>query len=470
MSIILQYLYNGHLEEDVMEDIVLHSDAEHAILRKKERRIIMLIFKDNRPDTVTSTFGNGYCAQALVQGSWGFASTTQKEHMKETLERAEFLAAHSRRYKLRKIELYPVVSCTGTWESPGITEVNEATISELCELIRSCQEEVMGLPGIISSTININIITDVSHLWTSQGSSIAQRIQRIVGTMSMVAREGGDMASYYTEFGGQYVSELMSTDLLREKSMHCGKICQNLLHRSLPPSKSTEVVLDPTLVGFLVHEAVGHAAEADIALSGSCLLGKSGKKVAPESVSITDNPQYPSGPGSYGYDDEGVPTQPTMLIDEGMVSGFLHNRETAHIMDAVPHGHARAWNFSCEPVIRMSNTYLNSGDYTFSELVEQVQDGYLIAAGHMGGESDYNGEFTIGTGYCEKIDGGSLTGEIFKGPVVTGNAFQVLNTIEGIGNQDLFEMRAATCGKTQPAFVGVGGPPIKTCVTVRGGG
>jgi TldD protein len=139
-------------------------------------------------------------------------------------------------------------------------------------------------------------------------------------------------------------------------------------------------------------------------------------------------------------------------------------------MGAIPHGNARAWNFSCEPVIRMSNTYLQSGDHTFEELIEHVQHGYLVAAGHMGGESDYNGEFTIGTGYCQKIEKGDLTGEVYAGPVITGNAFDVLSNIEGIGNSRLFELKAATCGKNQPAFVGVGGPPIHTLAMFRGRG
>jgi TldD protein len=454
--------------EDIMQDIVLNADVDLAIMRKKERRIIMLIFKDNRPETVTSTFGNGYCARALVHGSWGFASTTREDQLQNTLERAEMLATHSRKYKNTEIELAPLIPSKGTWQSHGIVELGESTITELCELICVCQQEVMDQPSIVSSTININIITDSSTLCTSEGSFITQKEQRVLGTISTVGRDNGDMASYYTEFGGQYRSDIVSGPFIKEKSLLCAEICQSLIRSPLPPSGRTEVVLDPTLVGFLVHEAVGHAAEADIALGGSCLLGKTGQRVAAESVSITDDPCYLGGPGSYGYDDEGVPARPTALIHEGTFSGFLHNRETAFSMGAEPHGNARAWNFSCEPVIRMSNTYLHPLDHTLEELVEGVHDGYLVTAGHMGGESDYNGEFTIGTGYCQKIEQGALTEERFKGPVITGNAFEVLNHIHAIGNRELFEVRAATCGKTQPAFVGVGGPPIKTHVMFRG--
>jgi TldD protein len=453
-----------------MEDCVLHSEADLAIVRKKERKIVMIIFKDNRPETVTSTFGNGYCARALVHGSWGFASTTRREQLKDTLKRAELLAARSRPYKKKKIGLAPISPHKGSWESPGITSFDEWRITALCESIGACQQDVLDLPHIVSSTINVNIITDSQILCSSEGSYITQREQRIVGTISTVGRDAGDMASYYSEFGGQYGSEMLSPHFLSEKTLQCAEICQNLIHRPLPPSGKTEVVLDPTLVGFLVHEAVGHAAEADIALSGSCLLGKVGHTIAAESVSIIDNPRYTAAPGSYGYDAECVPTQATTLIDKGVFSEFLHDRETARTMGAIPHGNARAWNFSCEPVIRMSNTYLQAGDQTFEELIEPVKSGYLVSAGHMGGESDYNGEFTIGTGYCQKIEQGNLTEEIFTGPVVTGNAFDVLSTIRGIGNSTLFELKAATCGKTQPAFVGVGGPPIRTHITFRGGG
>ncbi|MBU7031566.1 MAG: TldD/PmbA family protein [Theionarchaea archaeon] len=453
-----------------MQEIVLNSDVDLAIMRKKERRIIMIIFKDNRPETVTSTFGNGYCARVLVDGSWGFASTTREDQLRDILKKARTLALHSRNYKHSKIELAPLAPSKGTWKSQRIVESSESAITELCELIGACQQRVLDQPSIVSSTINLNLITDSSMLCTSEGSFITQKEQRILGTISTVGREKGDMASYYTEFGGQYGSDMLSESSIEEKCMQCFRICQTLLHSPLPPSGKTEVVLDPTLVGFLVHEAVGHAAEADIALGGSCLLGKTGQRIAAESVTITDNPCYLGAPGSYGYDDEGVPARPTALLDRGVVSGFLHNRETSFYMGAEPHGNARAWNFSCEPVIRMSNTYLHPQDLTLEELIEDVHDGYLVSAGHMGGESDYNGEFTIGTGFCQKIEHGVLTEKKFKGPVITGNAFEVLHDITSIGNREVFEIRAATCGKTQPAFVGVGGPPVKTHVMFRGGG
>ncbi|MBU7010372.1 MAG: TldD/PmbA family protein [Theionarchaea archaeon] len=451
-----------------MDDIVVKTRGEWAVLREVKRRIIMLVFKDSIPETVTSTFGKGFCARALVEGSWGFASTTKREDLAQALASAEELARRSQNLKKQSVTLAPVSPCRGNWHSPGVKGgFHESAIKELCESIISCQQEMQQVKNVVSSTVSFNIVTDTKTLCTSEGTHITQKEHRILGTISAVARNS-QIASFNKSFGGQYGSEFLSKNILEAESQACAKIASRLTECSLPPSGATDVVLDSNLVGFLVHEAVGHTAEADIGMGGSYLYGKEGHTVAAESVTIVDDPSYPAGPGSFGYDEEGVLARGTILIKEGKFEKFLHNRETAFQMQAEPRGNARAWNFSCEPLIRMSNTFLEPGDHEYEELIEKVDDGYLVVAGYMGGQSDFNGEFMFGTGFCQKIEGGTLTDDLYRGPVITGNAFEVLQDIEAIGNSETFEFNIAICGKDQPAFVGVGGPPIKTKAVLRG--
>ncbi len=450
-----------------MDDIVVKTCGEWAVLREVKRRIIMLVFKESIPETVTSTFGKGFCARALVEGSWGFASTTKRDDLAQALIRAEELARRSQNFKKQSVTLAPVNPCRGDWHSPGVKgEFHESAIKELCELIISCQQEMQQVKNVVSSTVSFNIVTDTKTLCTSDGSYTTQKEHRILGSISVVARNS-QIASFNKSFGGQYGSEFLSKNILETESQYCAEIASRLTDCSLPPSGVTDVVLDSNLVGFLVHEAVGHTAEADIAMGGSYLYGKENHTVAAESVTIADDPTF-LGPGSFGYDEEGVPAHRTTLIKEGKFKKFLHNRESAFQMQAEPAGNARAWNFSCEPLIRMSNTFLEPGDHTYEEIIEKVDDGYLVVAGYMGGQSDFNGEFMFGTGFCQKIEGGTLTDEMYRGPVITGNAFEVLQDIEAVGNLKTFDINIAICGKDQPAFVGVGGPPIKTKVVLRG--
>lgn len=453
-----------------MEDVVTRTGGEWAVLREMERRIVMLVFKDGRPETITSTFGKGFSARVLADGSWGFASTTREEELGEILERAEKLAHCSRALKKRRITLAPVNPSRGSWSSPGVKgEFHESALKELSEQIVSCQQEMRQVKDVVSTSINVNIVTDTRIICTSEGGLVHQKEFRILGTISAVARAGAQMACFNKSLGGQYGEEFLSEALLESESMRCARIASSLTRCHFPPSGLRDVVLDSHLVGFLVHEAVGHAAEADIALGGSYLLDKQGQKVAAASVSIADDPTCSFAPGSFGYDDEGVRAGRTTLIGAGVFQHFLYNREAAFQMEAEPRGNARAWNFSCEPLVRMSNTFLEPRDYSLEELIEEVGEGYLITAGEMGGESDFNGEFMVGTGCAQEIEGGALTGRMYRGPVITGNAFDVLQHIEAVGDSRSFEFNIATCGKDQPAFVGVGGSPIKTKVVLRGG-
>jgi TldD protein len=132
------------------------------------------------------------------------------------------------------------------------------------------------------------------------------------------------------------------------------------------------------VVGVFVHEAFGHLAEADLTLSGSILLNKLGKRIASDVVTFYDDGTIEGAFGSFKYDDEGVPTQKTPLVKEGIVVGLMHNRETARKFDAEPTGNARAENFRFEPIIRMRNTFLEPRDHSFEELVEDVKFGYYL--------------------------------------------------------------------------------------------
>jgi TldD protein len=225
-----------------------------------------------------------------------------------------------------------------------------------------------------------------------------------------------------------------------------------------------DVVLEDRIVGILAHEAVGHTAEADLVHSGSYLTDKLGQKISTDKITLVDDGRFPSGFGTMKYDDEGTPTEKTIIIEKGVVKGFMHSRETALEFGVSPTGNARAWSFEYDPIIRMRNTYIEPRDETLEELLKDIKDGYFLR-GAGDGQADSNGEFMFGTQEAVKIKNGELK-ESYRGATISGNAFDVLKNVNGVG-KDL-KINIGMCGKEQTNYVGMGGPHLRTKVLVGG--
>jgi len=239
-----------------------------------------------------------------------------------------------------------------------------------------------------------------------------------------------------------------------------------LVSAPVAPGGVFPVILENRVVGLLAHEAVGHCAEADLVHGGSFLAGKTGERVASPLVTLVDDGRYPSGFGTMKYDDEGVPTQKTVLIEKGVVKGFMHSRETAHDFNVKPTGNARAWNFEFDPIIRMRNTYIEKGDQSLEELAEEVKDGYFLMGG-LSGQADFTGEFTFSIQEAVHIRSGEFQ-EPLRGVTISGNAFEVLKQVDAVSKD--FDMQTGLCGKEQVNFVGIGGPSLRTKVLMGGAG
>ena len=164
------------------------------------------------------------------------------------------------------------------------------------------------------------------------------------------------------------------------------------------------------------------------------------------------------------YDDEGTPTEKTVVIEKGVVKGFLHSRETAHEFKVRATGNARAWNFEFDPIIRMRNTYIEAGDQSVEELADGIKEGYFLK-GSIGGQADLTGEFMFATQEAVLIKNGELQ-ESLRGVTISGNAFEVLKQVDAVGKD--FIMRTGLCGKEQVNYAGIGGPSLRTKVLMGG--
>ena len=229
-----------------------------------------------------------------------------------------------------------------------------------------------------------------------------------------------------------------------------------------------QVVLGGMMGGMLAHEAVGHTVEADLVLGGSVAGPNLNKRVASELVTLTDFAHtYEGGPAPLPVylDDEGVKAEDAVLIKDGILTGYMNNRETAQRFGVSPAGNARAWMFSDEPIIRMRNTCILPGKNTLEELIASVDDGYyLIDSGN--GQADLTGEFMFGVTCGYEIKHGKL-GRALLDTTVSGVAFDMLKTVDMVS--DTVEWSSSGfCGKKQMIPVGMGGPCMRCMIMIGG--
>ena len=229
-----------------------------------------------------------------------------------------------------------------------------------------------------------------------------------------------------------------------------------------------ECILDAELGGILAHEAIGHTTEADLVLGGSIAAQYMDKNVASPLVTLVDFANTALGetcPIPLYVDDEGTKAEDAVIIDQGVLKSYLHNKESALHFQTNPTGNARAWAFSDEPLIRMRNTAIMPGKDSLESMINSIEDGYYLIRPNNG-QADTTSEFMFGVVLGYEIKNGKLGRAIFD-TTISGIAFDVLKTVSMVSN-DMKWTVSGMCGKKQPMPVGMGGPAIKCRVNIGG--
>jgi TldD protein len=228
------------------------------------------------------------------------------------------------------------------------------------------------------------------------------------------------------------------------------------------------VVMNSGTGGVLLHEAVGHGLEVDHVHKGASVYsGKIGERVAATIVSASDNPTRPGLWGSYDYDDEGTPSQATLLIEDGVLRGYLYDRHEAMKDGVTSTGNGRRQSFRNVPIPRMSNTYIEPGADTHEDIITSTSKG-LYAAKMGGGQVDpTTGDFVFSVSEGYLIENGEL-GSAVRGAVLVGNGPRTLEIIDAVG--DDLSHEEGTCGKDgQGVPVTTGGPTFRIAELTVGG-
>jgi TldD protein len=236
------------------------------------------------------------------------------------------------------------------------------------------------------------------------------------------------------------------------------------------PAGTMDVVLGPGWPGILLHEAIGHGLEGDFnRKKTSAFSDRIGERVAIEGVTVVDDGTIAERRGSLNVDDEGTPTQRTVLIEDGILRGYMQDRQNARLMGVSSTGNGRRESYAHLPMPRMTNTFMLAGEDDPEEIVRSVQNG-LYAATFGGGQVDItSGKFVFSASEAYRIEGGAITSPV-KGATLIGNGPDVLLRVSRIGHDLELDRGVGTCGKDgQSVPVGVGLPTLRVDQMTVGG-
>lgn len=236
------------------------------------------------------------------------------------------------------------------------------------------------------------------------------------------------------------------------------------------PAGVMPVILGSGWPGVLLHEAVGHGLEGDFnRKETSVFSNKIGQKVASSCVSIVDEGNIKNKRGSISIDDEGTPSARNLLIENGILKGYMQDRLNARLMNMKPTGNGRRQSYAYEPMPRMTNTYMENGQYSLDEILSSVNDG-IYATQFSGGQVDIvSGKFVFSANEAYEIKNGKINAPL-KGVSLIGNGFDVMQNISMVGNDLALDKGVGVCGKAgQGVAVGVGQPSLKIDAITVGG-
>jgi TldD protein len=400
--------------------------------------------------------------------SWGFSSTNAVDaaHVKTTLQHAATLAEAASPLKKQKILLEPVDVTVKTVSAPVKKPVSAYAPEELVEIpLQACKsaQEVGSIAEVKATFISME---DTKYFASSEGARIKQDATRIMLFVNVIAKQNGNLCPASENVGHTGGLEIFDETPPHVLGETVAKKAARLVSAKAPPSGVFTVIVHPTLCATLLHEAIGHPLEADLAMAGGGFGDQTGELVSSPLITIYDDGLVPNGLGYFPYDDEGIQCKRTTLIEEGVLRSFMHDRESAAGAGVSPTGNGHAWDYSVEPLIRQTNIGIKAGDYTMEEMIEGVKDG-LFLEGTFGGQADSNADFTFGFQNAKKIEKGELTTEL-KGANVAGNAIEVFKTIDAVGK--LAVLRPGACGKSQFAVQGRVVPAIRCNILVGGTG
>ena len=444
--------------------------GEQAELRaqlNRDRRVALL---SGSPVVNMRSEVSGVSARVCRGGSYGFASAPEvsEDALRAVLKSAEENAAVLDRHLGKGKAARPAVPRAMVDPDVRWTDAEQRTY---LEYLRDLDARLEKLPHLVSRRLTVACDSTEKHLVTGDGAEAHTAIPRCYIYVNLTAetKEGAPVELFkaFGGFGGFDDWFRDPEDLMREAEALHARLMAKREGVYARAGKCT-CVLGGELSGMLAHEAVGHTVEADLVIGGSVGGPNLGKAVASPLVNMTDFAHHAFGelaPLPVFCDDEGVEAEDAPLIRDGILVGFMHDRESAVRFGAEPRGNARAYAFSDEPLIRMRNTAVHPGKDKLEDIIASVEDGYYLCDTNNG-QADTTGEFMFGVTMGYEIKKGKL-GRAILDTTISGVAFDMLKTVDMVSDKVVWSS-SGYCGKKQRMAVGLGGPALRCQITIGG--
>jgi TldD protein len=448
--------------------------ASFCDARVVDERSRALATKNGRVGNASDSESQGIGIRVLADGAWGFAASDDlsRAAVEATAARAVDIAKASARVKQENVRMAAEKPATAEWTTPYEIDPFTTSVEQNLDLLLKVDSELRSVAGVTLAETNMNFRREEQWYVSSEGSNIHQTKYTTGAGYVAFAFAGTEIQkrSYPTSFGGQWQNkgyELIRELKLIENARRIGEEAVALLKADKCPEGPFDIILESAQLGLQIHESVGHPIELDRVLgmeanfagTSFLTLDKLRKlRYGSDLVNVVADARQEHGPGlgTFAYDDEGVPAQCTPIISNGLFTGYLSSRETAHTIGLDRSGgtlRAEGWNRL--PIIRMTNISILPGEkpLTLEQLVSDTHSGIFMQTNRSWSIDDKRYNFQFGCEMGWEIKNGKRT-RMLKNPSYSGITTEFWNSMDAICSRDEWTLWGTpNCGKGQPQQV-----------------
>jgi len=448
--------------------------ATYADARTVDERSRALSTKNGTVGGASDTESRGIGVRVIADGAWGFAASDDlsRAAVEATAAQAVEIAKASASVKQHDVRLAPEKPVSVEWTTPHEIDPFTVSVEQNIDLLLKIDAELRSVAGVTLAEANMNFRREEQWFFSSEGSSIHQTKYTAGAGYAAYAFAGNEIQkrSYPSSFGGQWQNkgyELIEELKLVENARRIGEETVALLKADRCPEGAFDVILESSQLGLQIHESVGHPIELDRVLgmeanfAGTSFLTLDKLRTlryGSDLVNIVADARQEHGPGlgTFAFDDEGVPAQCTPIITNGLFTGYLSSRETAHTIDLDRSGgtlRAEGWNRL--PIIRMTNVSILPGEtpLTLEQLIASTDHAILMETNRSWSIDDKRYNFQFGCEMGWEIKNGKRA-RMLKNPSYSGITTDFWNSMDAICSRDEWTLWGTpNCGKGQPQQV-----------------
>jgi len=408
--------------------------------------------------------------RAFADGSWAFGHTSDltKAGIREATESIVKIALATRHWVEEKFEI-DAPSFQDKVEYKGKKPISKTPVEDKIDLAKQISKDIFQFDKRVSNSqvIYRDFYTEL-YIANSLGTNIKENSGRIVFISFCTSKDIHSTQSAHAAIGFTGGLGDVGKERIQWMAEEPSRVALSLLSSKAVKGGIYDIIADPILNGAMIHEAFGHACEGDSLTGGSSVLqDRLSTHVGPEHINLSDDPTIKGHVGSFTYDWEGTRATRREMVRGGVLSEFLHTLDTASRLQMNVNGAARSTSFMHPPIPRMSNTFMEPGDWDLEELIQDTKKGLIMCNVDYGYTDSTKGQFMFKATHGQLIENGERTG-VVRDAAIAGLILEILPKIDAVCNDFFYD--AGSCGtQGQSAWVMSGGPHVRIRQVPLGG-